>query len=142
MSRDLVEDLKKLESYGIAASESYVLATPELLHSKVANDYLRNELLDLGFHQKQLLKVCRLIRNIITTMQTQHLSVKKLPCAATHKKLLNAGFTLSVGSFQDASNDAPPTFVGINTKLGKIIVHYDLPTLLNVVAISDWGLPE
>lgn len=141
MSRDLIDDLKRLESYGFKKPAKYVLATPELLSTDVAKRYLQKELLTIGFHEKQLPKVCRLIRNIIATAQHQHLTAKKVPYPESYRKLFEAGFHFTTSSVKPDGSCIPMS-VAIQTKLGKIVVWMSLPLLEDIVAISDWGLPE
>ena len=139
MSRDLVEDLTRLESYGIERESDYVLATPELLTNPDGAEYLRQELLKMGFRLKQLPKVCRLIKNVVASARTQILTVKHVPSADAIRRLHDAGFSVVIVK---ASTSGVPSAVSIKTKLGILAVWMSVPELKPIVDIYDWGLPE
>lgn len=139
MSRDVIGDLKRLEAYGIQMEPDYVLASPELLENQTAVEYLKKELMDLNFHEKQIPKVVRLLKNIVNAGQSQLLTVKKIPTSEAQRKLSDAGFSFVLTR---TDNRYPPTSVSIQTKMGLVCISMNIPDLTILTDILNWGIPD
>lgn len=139
MSKCFIDELKKLESYGFQREPDYVLATPELLLTDDAVDHLKKELIQIGFHEKQVPRVTRFIRNILTSARSQILTVNHTPSAEAIRKLHEAGYTVTTVK---TTPGKIPAIVSIKTELGSIVVWMSIEELKPIVDIYDWGLPE